>query len=237
MPKPSLAVARQLMRQTLPFLGTTAVSQVSSSFDVVLLGLWLGSASAGLYGAAYRVVWMPTMLVIISNQALRPALARGYIDGFSTIRELVNSTTRCLAAFSVGTVIGGIVLAEALLLFLFGEEYRSATRPLQILLAAFGLIAVSRNYRIVLTAFNHERVSFWILLFAALVNIALNLLLIPSHGLAGAATATFVSENCVLVLFYGFVHFYVQHVPLGRYLIRLGLSGAVMALALLVTPE
>jgi O-antigen/teichoic acid export membrane protein len=238
---PGLGIDRNLLgpllQGALPLCGTTAVALVSHNFDLVLLGLWFGVGSTGVYGAAYRIVWMPTLLAVAFYTALRPSLARASVQGLDTVESLLQRSTRMLTAVGVGVVVGGWLLAEPAVLFLYGEGYRDAIRPLQLLLAAFGLLIMSRLYRLILVAFHRQAVDFQIMALAAVVNILLNIWLIRSYTTVGAALAALVSELFILLAGYLATRRYIQHVPLGRYLFRPLICAAPMALVLLLTPD
>src|SRR4029450_13719597 len=74
------ALLKDLVPAALPFAGAAAVAVVLTYFDLVLVGWWMGTAEAGLYGAAYRILWLPTMLVTAYLTVLRPSVARRAMD-------------------------------------------------------------------------------------------------------------------------------------------------------------
>ena len=123
---------RLLLRRAWPLTGTTFVTMLSHNFDLVLLGLSVGSAAAGLYGAAYRVVWVPTILVTAYHAALRPTLAGAYQNGLASVAALLRRSNRLTAAAAVGLVVGGVMLAAPLVSLLYGGGYAGAVLPFQI---------------------------------------------------------------------------------------------------------
>lgn len=225
-------LVKKLLSAAIPLSGTAMVAMVSNNFDLVLIGLWLGAEAAGLYGAAYRVVWMPALLAMAYSTALRPWLARASVQGFHTIETLLRHSIRITTAFGIGVAVGGALLAEPVITLLYGTAYQAAARPLQILLVAFALLFVSRHYRVLLVAFHQQALDFRIMTAAAATNIALNVLLIPRLGLTGAALATLASEGLLLVLGYTSTRRLIGQVPLAGSLVRPLLCAALMALVL-----
>jgi O-antigen/teichoic acid export membrane protein len=223
---------KRLLAAALPFSGTAVVSMISYNFDQILVGLWLGTEAAGLYGAAYRVVLLPTMLGTAYFMALRPWLVRASVHGFHTIESLLRSSIRIVTALGIGVVVGGVLLAEPLITWLYGAPYQAARQPLQILLSAMALMFVSRHYRILLVAFRRQALEFKFMTAAAALNITLNVLLIPRLGLTGAALATLASEGLLLVVSYTLVYRLISHAPLGCSLVKPLASVALMALVL-----
>lgn len=233
-----LVLVKQLVPRALPLIGSNAVGLITSNFDLVLLGLWIGSGATAFYGAAYRVVWMPTIVITTLYMALRPTLARAGLDGFDTVASLFGRVMRIVTAAGVGVAVAGILLATPLISGLYGSGYHYAVRPLQILLIAFVLVAISRSYRLLLVAFHHQVVEFRIMLTAAVLNIVLNLTLIPPLGLPGAALATLASEAVVLIAMSLATRRLVGGVPVaGSVLVRPLLCAVPLAALLVLTPH
>ena len=171
------------------------------------------------------------MLILITvayYTALRPTLAQAYVQGFHTIEDLINRVMRISAAIAVGAAVGGIMVSEPLVVFLYGKAYLPAVPALQILLALFGVHMISRTYRVLLISFNRQGNDLRIMSLAALVNVALNLLVIKQYGMVGAALANLVCEILILVLDYISAQKFVGRVPLGRYLWKPAIAATLM---------
>lgn len=227
---------KRLLGGAVPLAGSQLMSMISNNFDIVMIGILLSSTGTGLYGAAYRIVWMPTTIAIAYYAALRPSLAHSYIDGFDTIEPLFKRSVRITTALAIGVGTGGCIVASELLAQLYGSGYVSAVRAFQILLGSFCFLLVSRNYRLLLVSFNHQVTDLKIMSTAAILNITLNLALIHPFGISGAAAATLASEGLILVCTYTLTHRLVSHVPLGRYLLRPIICSCIMAILLLSLP-
>lgn len=224
---------KRYISAALPLTGSAAVGRLVENFDILLIGLWVGSQATGLYGASFRIVWMLILLSVAYYTALRPVLAQAYVNGFHTIETLLSRTMRISTAIAIGVAVGGIIVARPLVQFLFGEAYLEAVRPFQILLVFFALHMVSRTYRVLLISFNRQANDLKIMSAAAVLNITLNLLMIRSFGMIGAAIANVLSETLILVLNYLTTRRFVGHVPLGRYIWKPVICSAVMGFVLI----
>jgi O-antigen/teichoic acid export membrane protein len=226
---------RRLLPAALPLCGSSAVALISANFDLVLLGLWLGAGAAGIYGAAYRLVWVPIMIATAYQVALRPSVCRASLVGPDHVEAVMSSSMRIAAAVSFGIVLGGSLIARPLIEAIYGAGYRAAAEPFTLLLVSFGLMVVSRCYRTLLIAFGHERVDFRIMAVSAAINVILNLCLIYPLGLTGAALATVASECAVLILGYLASCRYVHRMPLPWRLTPTLIGAAGLSLTLLLT--
>jgi O-antigen/teichoic acid export membrane protein len=87
------------------------------------------------------------------------------------------------------------LLAKPIINILFGAQYLAAAPILQIYIwSSLGLF-IGSGVGSYLTAENKTKTIFGINFFAMLINIALNLILIPKYGLVGAAWATLVAYS------------------------------------------
>ena len=54
----------------------------------------MGLQEAGHFGAAQRIVWVPTLFIAAYYLTLRPSLARAHVDGLHTINSLLRRSVR-----------------------------------------------------------------------------------------------------------------------------------------------
>ncbi len=98
--------------------------------------------------------------------------------------------------------VGGWLLADKLLYYLYGEAFTSGTYALLVLLPLYVIYVFQFLQMMTLNALNHPKDSFWITSIIVLVNIVLNILLIPVIGITGAAIATLISILISAILGY-----------------------------------
>lgn len=169
------------------------------SIDVVMLGFMSTSQQVGWYSAAYRVVFFVLAITYASHIAWLPAVTRAVAQKRSVDAELSGSL-RLSVVVTVPFVVGGIMIAPRLLNALFGEEYVPAATALQLLLVSLFFIALHGPSRNLFLAYDRLGLESWIMAVAVVVNIALNIALIPRYGLNGAALATVAADGVILLL-------------------------------------
>jgi O-antigen/teichoic acid export membrane protein len=105
---------------------------------------------------------------------------------------------------AVPVVIGGFVLGDLLLYYLYGSDFVSGTPSLFVLLVTQVAIIFVMLQITCLNAMDKPKLSFISTSIAAVLNIVLNVLLIPVMGIVGAAIATLISLalNAVIAYFY-----------------------------------
>ena len=171
-----------------------SVGLVYTYTDVLMLGLIDAKESVG----HYRVATQGAVFVVLVMQALtalvNPGIARGFSRGDLASLEavLVRYTVVALVpasvVFLVYLSVGGQLLALT-----FGPSYAAAWGPL-VILGLGQLVNVATGFvGPVLNMTGHERETVVGTTLSALINMILNLVLIPQFGVTGAAIATGIS--------------------------------------------
>lgn len=168
--------------------------------DVLLIQFFYGSTLTGYYKAALTLaefVWfVPRIVQIALLHSTSELWSQGKQEEITNISSKV---TRYSLLFTILLVIGLSALAEPTVTLYYGVEFRPAVLPLIILLPGAVGFAVARP----ILAIGQGKGSFRYLIYAtgiaALLNLVLNLLLIPRFGLTGAAVATSIGYFSMLV--------------------------------------
>ncbi len=199
---PDLDKARSIFRASVPFVIGQLLRALINVFDVVLLSLLIGEIAVGLYTAAYRICFLVILIGHSLQVAYLPALSRAAHRSSQEVSQLVNRALEFCAALAIPMATGGILLAGPLLVNLFGPEYGEGADAFRLLLVSVAFMFLHGLLGITLLAHDRTRVLMWIQAIAASLNIVLNLILIPRHGIMGAAVATVIAEGLILTLDY-----------------------------------
>lgn len=186
--------ARHWLASVLP-LGVAGILQiVNQQSDILLLG-WLASAhEVGLYKVAAQCATVVVFLLDGLNLVLAPQVSRLNVLGDrSGLQRMITLSARF--SLTLALPLGGVLMlaGDDILSAVFGEEYRRAHTALAILCAGQIANAAMGSVGLLLNMTGFEKDMMVGLFIATLGNIALDLMLIPSFGLEGAAAAMAVS--------------------------------------------
>lgn len=169
--------------------------------DALMLEWMKGPEAVGQYAAAYKFIELGLLVSGLAMASLAPLLAERWPDspaGFRWIyRETINYMAM-LGALGAGTIA---VLAPDLIRIIFSPSFTDAIGILRILAPAFIMIFINNALGHAIVTVGIQGPGFMtIRLAGALVNVALNLLMIPAWGAHGAAWATLGSDFAVLLI-------------------------------------
>lgn len=185
---------KKTTKEALPF-GLTGLSvMIYIYIDSVMLSLFRGEEVVGWYNAAYRLILFLVFIPETLNTTLFPSMSKFHFSSQESLKFMNEKYFKFMIAIGIPLVVRITILAEKLILLLFGPGYEQSIIALKILawtlLFIFGGAVLGR----LLEATNKQFVSTKITGISAIVNILLNLVLIPKFGLIGACISTVLTE-------------------------------------------
>lgn len=226
--------SRDIIRQSFPFAGVTILSTVRINADLVLIGVLLGAAPAGVYGAPFRLLLFLVAIVAAYFTSVQPALARYYLNNRERGQRLIHRSIQLVAIFTFPVAVGGTILANDLVALLFGPEFTSSAVVFQALVWTLVPVSLGTAYRYLFRAYNRQGLEMHALAWATAGNILLNLVMIPALGPLGAAAARLIGEVLLLILVWYWSRDLLSNMPPFALLLRPASAALVMAAVLVV---
>ena len=193
-PAPTLRGTLAILRPALTLGAALTLGLLSYNVSSILLWFLQGPTAVGLYGAASKPVTIPLALSVTYFLALYPALARAHADTLEAFKREVTRSLRVASLVVPPFGVATTFLAEPITDLLFGPAYAASAPALRILGWSAVLVVLRSTYRHGLTAAGRARLDLYCAGGASAVNVGLNLLLIPTYGITGAALATVTAE-------------------------------------------
>jgi O-antigen/teichoic acid export membrane protein len=187
------------------FLGTV-LDSAALNVDIILVGLLVAPAAAGLYFNAFRTAGLLTLFMFAITLVVAPMVAQHYHAG--EMRKAQAVTALCAwagFAFSLAVFAGFLLFGEHILgLFGAGQEQG---KPILILLSIGLLVdAATGPSRIVLMMTGHERAYVRIFGSIVVLGMLVQLAVIPVWGLLGAAMVNMLARAAAQVAIAIFAH-------------------------------
>lgn len=196
---------RSSVRIMVPFGLAGLFTVIYYRIDMVMIQSFLGDAPTGQYGAAFRILeGLNVLPAIVALAAVYPRLAKLH-HGTDYEQFGVVFRSSMLGTVGVGSVIALVLFAAAgPVIHLLDPDpaYRPAAGALRILVWSFPFLCANMLLYAALMSMEAQRYVSLALASAVVLNIGLNLYLIPAFGINGAAVATVIPE-VVLIIAYG----------------------------------
>ena len=189
----SIARSKELLAAGWPLILSGMAIMIYMKIDIVMLGSMIGDRGAGVYAAATRLseVWYFIPVAVASSVA--PAIAEAKATSETLYYERLRQLFSWMAGLAVAVAIPMTLLSGWIVTLFFGSAYAAAGHILAIHIWAGVFVALGVAQGLWDINEGLVRLSLYRTAGGAIVNIALNLLLIPRYEGLGSAIATVAS--------------------------------------------
>jgi O-antigen/teichoic acid export membrane protein len=217
------------LMQGLPFAATFAITTIYFKIDVPILDALRGDYETGIYTAAYKPFEALLFLPVSMLNVVFPVLAVYHRGAEGRLAWAVNRFYKALLVLGWPIGVGTFMLAGP---FRFLYSYPDSERALRILALGIVLMFVSNAFIGALNAIDRQLTFTWAALGSMVVNIVLNVALIPPFGYVGASWATVLTELALFGFGWYLTARHLTRVPVLSLSWRILLAGLVMGAAL-----
>ncbi|MCH4013377.1 MAG: flippase [Solobacterium sp.] len=200
----SLRKCKKHIKPIMYLFSTEIASTIYISSDTTMLGALVGNSPVAIYTVASNIY---TAVKRLSNAAITVALPRlsfyaskNDIDSF---KRLFTKIVNYVLVILLPSIVGVFMLSKQLMIFMGGEEYAQGYISLQILSIAilFGVCSYLLS-RCVILPYKQDKTYMIATIISAIINIVLNIFLIPVFSYNGAAFTTLISEVIIFAILY-----------------------------------
>lgn len=229
---------RPLLAAALPVGAALAVTEIYFRADTFIISLFRDYDEVGAYSLAYRVIELLAVLPAVVMTSVFPLLSRYLGRGGDRARAstAIDAAGDVFLAVGVPIAAGGLVVAPQVVELVAGDDFGQAADPLRILLFAGALAGLSGLLGYALIAGGRQTSALRLALAALVVNLALNLALVPELGIDAAAAVAVASEVLLVAGGLWLVRRELALRPRFAVAWRVAVAAAVMAGVLAVVP-
>ena len=185
----------RLFREGLPLAMASMFILVYVRIDMVMLeAMGRPMQEIGWYGAAVKLIDAVGMAPALAAGALLPVISSLTSDRREEAVKLFRQGQRLLMLLGLPAAVGLLLLRNQVSLFLYGPEFSGTPRAFAWLAPMLAVFFLNHLQLAMLTALGRQNAVARATGLCALLNVALNLALIPGYGFVGAAAATLVTE-------------------------------------------
>ncbi len=191
---------KRLIITSLPLTMVAITEYLNLKVDNLLISILDSETSVGIYAAAFQILMAFIMVPLALIKALFPNLVELIKkNSASAIARLLWIYIIIFLIYSFITIIVIIFIGEHLIILLYKEKFLASASLLNYLIFGLPIIVLNRLFNNVMIAMKKNNELFIITLIGVMVNIILNIVLIPEYSILGSAIATILSEMCTLV--------------------------------------
>ena len=192
--------AKGLLREAFPFTLATFLMFVYMRSDSIMIEKLMpdGAASVGVYAAGFRLLDAANMIAFLFSPLLIPMYVRLKGDQQQTfdLLQLASGLMICMTGI---ISIGSFFWAEEIIALCYGTVDDNWTESFRYLILShipIGLMYIYSSYLTAMRELNKQNILFTV---GVVLNIALNLILIPRIGVKGAAITSVITQSIIAI--------------------------------------
>lgn len=221
---------KSLLKQSLPVALYSIFLIIYSRIDVLMLSVMKDEVAIGLYSAAYNLS-EPLILIPYSIVAsLFPLMSQSFTTSVNTLKKYYEMGLRYTIITMLPITIGTTLLADRIILLIYGQLYVGSIIALKILI--WSLLITSNNYLLtsLLISMNKEKFTTLNMIICVFSNIVLNYFFIFRYSYVGASLATVMTSFVYFMLNYRLISKNNVNVPIITICKKPLIAGSLMGL-------
>lgn len=199
----SVQTAKKLLRESWPNILAGFSIGIYMRVDQLMLGSMVGDEAVGTYSVGVRLAELWYFLPLAISSSINPRIIQAKQEGELAYYDRIQRSLNFLVMIAYLVAIGMTYFSKYIIALLYGSNYAAASTTLAIYVWAGLFVSVGLVKGIWITTEGLLKFGFITTLIGAMINVVLNLVLIPQYSSTGAALATVISYGIsdYLILF------------------------------------
>ncbi len=194
---------KEIWRRSYPLALTIVLNLVYLRGDVFILSIFRSQEEVGIYGAPYKLVDAVVAFIFVFIGMVLGVLSGSWAEGNKErFNRVTQRTLDALMAIATPLVLGGIILAEPIMVFIAGEKFAVSAGVFKVLLIALWWIFLGTLFTHTVIALKKQKKIVWGFAVDAALSLAGYLIFIPRYSYWGAAGVTIFSEVFIAIWAY-----------------------------------
>jgi O-antigen/teichoic acid export membrane protein len=228
---------REVLQKSWPLALTIIFNLLYLKTDTLILSLIKSEDEVGLYGAAYKVIEILTMIPFMFAGVVLPILTLDWAkNDHLHFRAVAQKSFDLMVMLAMPLIIGTQFLAKPVIVLVAGKEFAAAGSILQILIVAAGFVFFSVFLSHVIVAVGAQRKIIWAYFFTAITSVLGYLIFIPKFSYFGAASVTVYSEAAITVFMVFYAWRCAEFIPKLKIFLKSLIASLIMCGVLFIIP-
>lgn len=212
--KPTLNKWPDLVKKASPFTVFIFLSMVYGHVIILLLSIFEGDYSTGVYGASWKIIVFFGVVPYSFGRALYPIFSQHYHSSKKIMKKTYRHSLRYLLVFSLPLTLGLYIIGEDILQFIYRTEFSATVPVFRNIVWMLPFLFMNGSLKMALWGSDKTKDSTKNLALASLVLIVTAIIAIPRLGVVGAAIAVVLAEIVHFMANYRIVTSYLGAIPL-----------------------
>ena len=206
-----LTLIRYFLKESLPLAFFGVLINLSNRVDVLMLSQMKGDTEVGYYSAAFRLIYPLSFIPVALVMSLLPVISRLYYEKDKNLNRIYQFGLKIMLCLSLPMTIIIFFTSGEIINMIYTSRYNYSSEGLKILIISQVFLFLNVVMYHFIISIGKQAKGFYVVVEMVIVNIILNIFLIPEYGLVGASIATVITEFTALILWINFTKEYLKN--------------------------
>lgn len=192
---------RVILNKSLPMMMSGIFLVLLNWTDILMLAKFQTESQIGIYNVSFKIGSLALFFVVSMNVVITPKVSELYFkNDFNEMKKVVNRATQIIILLTIPLAIILVFFTNFILSF-FGTVSVSGSTTLILITLGALFNAMTGNVDQILNMTNNQKLVRNIFIIGFIVNVILNLILIPNYGIVGAAASSLITNVLINSIF------------------------------------
>ena len=227
-------LTKEIVKYGFPLVIGNLAGWILSLSDRYILQFFRGAQEVGIYSASYNISEKSIVLIVLLFMFAGFPISMHIWEkeGEVESQEFLTNVTRYFLIICLPVVIGLSVLSKQIIILFTAQEYHEGFRIISFVTLGAFFLGLQHRFQMGLLFYKKTYLVMFCVIVSGVLNIALNLIFIPTYGYIAAAVTTLISYGLLLILvIFISTRFFVWKFPfktLGKVICASALMGEVV---------
>ena len=227
-------IRKKLISYSWPLVFSTILGVLFSYIDSFCIGYFKSISDVGIYNAAVPIAMLLLFSPLLFIRLFFPIITKEFSNkNLDIIRELSKQIEKWILIVNIPLLFLIVIFPGAFINILFGAEYLGAENSLRFLAIGFFFNSLTIIFYNLISMVGKSKLILINIIITSILNLIINIILIPKYGITGAAIGTMISYIVLAIIFFFQVKHYTSIMPIKRKMFNVILS-AVIPIILLI---
>ncbi|MAG79064.1 hypothetical protein CMI40_01665 [Candidatus Pacearchaeota archaeon] len=210
-------IRKELFSYSWPLIFLGISSSIMPQIDSFTIGYFKGTLDVGIYNAAIPIAWLIAFFPSLFTRLFFPLVTKEFSKkNLGVVKELSKQVIKWILIVNLPFFLLMMLFPGVFINILFGSEYLGAENSLRFLAIAYLFSSITVIFYNLISMIGKSKLILTNIVAISLLNLILNIFLVPIYGISGAAFATMISQIILSLIFFFQTKYYVSIVPLKR---------------------
>ncbi len=225
---------KYLIYHAFPLAITSIFALISFKMNTILLNMLTTNSVVGEYTAAFNLMQALIFIPTVYSTAIMPVFSKFFVDSKEMLDYSYKKSLKYLTILSMPISMGTMVLADKIILFMYGSSYVNTIPILELIIWALPAIFLSYILGTSIASINKQHETVKATFLCLILSTVGNYILINMFAGIGAAMITVLNEVSMVLFYLYIMHKAGYKVPLISILLKPFIASVVMGIVVSV---